>query len=66
MRYVRQNTHIVLELMEEGALSWEVWARETLAYLSEDQVTEIAETLEILPLDDDEEDEDEEDEDDDT
>jgi hypothetical protein len=52
--------------MEEGALSWEVWARETLAYLSEDQVTEIAETLEILPLDDDEEDEDEEDEDDDT
>ena len=57
---VRQNTNKVLELMEEGVLSWETWARETLAYLSERQVTEIAETLELLEEEEEEDYEEEE------
>lgn len=54
---VRHNTNLVLEMLEEGHLDWEVWARETLAYLSESQVTEIAHTLELLEDEDEDEDE---------
>ena len=57
---VRQNTCKVLEMMEDGLLSWEVWARETLAYLSEYQVSEIAHTLELLYEDEEEDQDDEE------
>jgi hypothetical protein len=57
----RYNTNKVLELMEEGNVDWEVWARETLCYLSESQVTEIAHTLDLFEdeeVEDEEEDED--------
>jgi hypothetical protein len=58
MSNVRKNTIKVLEMMEDGVLTWEVWARETLAYLSEYQVSEIAHTLELF--EDEEEDQDDE------
>jgi hypothetical protein len=51
----REKTLKVLEMLEEGSLSWEDWARETLCYLSEDQVAEIAHTLELFSDEDEDE-----------
>jgi hypothetical protein len=37
----RQNTNKLIELAEEGAISWESIARECLAYMSESDVSDM-------------------------
>jgi hypothetical protein len=56
----RKTTNRLIELAEDGVLSWEDLARTALNWLSEDDVHSMAEVNEFLPEDE----EDEEDEDD--
>lgn len=56
----RKYTDKVLELLEEGCLSWEAIARECLCYMSEDDVEDLCRTADILDLEEEEEEEEEE------
>ena len=59
----RKVTNKLIELVEDGALSWEAVARAALCYMSEDDVADMARSNELIA---DEETEDETDEDEDT
>ena len=58
---MRETTIKLLELADEGVISWETIARSCLCYLSEDEVEDMARVNELLF----EEEEEEEEEDDD-
>lgn len=59
---MRKVTNKLLEMMEEGALDAELLARAALAFMSEDDVRELAASNDLLTdLDDEDEEEDEED-----
>jgi len=61
----REITNKLLELLEEGALSWQTVARECLCYMSEDDVADMDNVARFIEEEDDEDDEeDEEDEED--
>ena len=45
---VRKNTYKVLELADEGLISWRTLAEMALSWMSEDEVTEMAEANELL------------------
>jgi hypothetical protein len=45
---VRKNTNKVLELADEGLISWRTLAEMALSWMSEDEVTEMAEANELL------------------
>lgn len=49
---VRKNTNKVLELANEGLISWRTLAEAALSWMSEDEVTEMAEANELLYEDD--------------
>lgn len=55
---VRRTTNRLIELAEDGVISWEDLARTALNWLSEDDVTHMARVNEFLP-DEDKEEEDE-------
>ena len=55
--HVREATEKLIDLAEEGVLSWEAIARAALDYMSEDEVADMAQCNEFI------EDEDEEEED---
>ena len=57
--HVREATEKLIDLAEEGALSWETIARAALQYMSEDEVADMAQCNEFI--DDEFEDEEEED-----
>ena len=59
MRNVRKATNKVIEMAEEGVISWETIARAALQYMSEDEVADMAQCNEFI--EDEEEDEEEED-----
>ena len=59
---MRETTIKLLELANEGVISWETLARSCLCYLSEDEVEDMARVNEIL-FEEEEEDESEEDDD---
>lgn len=48
----RKITNKLLELLEEGALSWETVARECLSYMSEDDVTDMDNVARFIDDDD--------------
>ena len=54
---MRKATNKVIDLAEEGALSWETIARAALNYMSEDEVADMAQYNEFI--EDEEEDEEE-------
>ena len=60
----RSATCELIEMAENGEISWETIARECLQYMSEDEVRDMAESNDWIDSEDDEEDEDLEDEDD--
>ena len=60
----RDATCELIEMAENGGISWETIARECLQYMSEDEVRDMAESNDWINSEDDEEDEDLEDEDD--
>ena len=60
----RSATCELIEMAENGGISWEMIARECLQYMSEDEVRDMAESNDWIDPEDDEEDEDLEDEDD--
>ena len=57
--HVREATEKLIDLAEEGVLSWEAIARAALDYMSEDEVADMAQCNEFI--DDEFEDEEEED-----
>lgn len=57
MTNIRKVTCHLLDLADEGALSWETLARECLAYMSEDEAEDMARVADWLPAEEDEEDE---------
>ena len=59
---MRETTIKLLELANEGVISWETLARSCLCYLSEDEVEDMARVNEILFEEEEEEDESEEEE----
>ena len=42
MRVVREKTIKILDLIDQGVLSWELVGPECLAYMSEDQVAQMS------------------------
>lgn len=60
---MRKVTNKLLEMMEEGALDAELLARAALAFMSEDDVRELAASNDLLTDLDDDEDEEEDEED---
>lgn len=58
---VREATNKLIDLAEEGVLSWETIARAALSYMSEDDVADMAQCNELI--EDEEEFEDEEEDD---
>ena len=48
MGNVRKATNKVIEMAEEGVLSWEAIARATLDYMSEDEVADMAQCNEFI------------------
>lgn len=64
---MRETTIKLVELAEDGAISWESIARSCLCYLDETEVTDMAQINELIPEDGDDLDDDElaEEEDDD-
>jgi hypothetical protein len=48
----REITNKLLELLEEGALSWETVARECLSYMSEDEVADMDNGARFIEEDD--------------
>ena len=59
---MRETTIKLLELADEGVISWETIARSCLCYLSEDEVEDMARVNELLFEEEEEEDEPEEEE----
>ena len=59
---MRETTIKLLNLANEGVISWETLARSCLCYLSEDEVEDMARVNEILFEEEEEEDEPEEEE----
>ena len=59
----RSATCELIEMAENGMISWDTIARECLQYMSEDEVRDMAESNDWIDPEDDEEDEDLEDED---
>jgi hypothetical protein len=57
MSITRQATNEVIELAEEGILSWEQVAMACLSYMSEDEVREMGEFNDFLFEEEDEDDE---------
>lgn len=55
----RKVTNKLLEMMEEGALDPALLARMALLYMSEDEVRDMAESNELLEVEDDEDEDDE-------
>lgn len=53
----RKATNRLIELAEDGVISWEDIARTALNWLSEDEVDEMARVNEFIPDEEDEEDE---------
>lgn len=53
----REATCELIEMAENGAISWETIARECLQYMSEDEVRDMAESNDWINSEDDEEDE---------
>ena len=51
----RKITTKLLELLEDGALSWETVARECLSYMSEDEVSDMDNVARFIEEDDDDE-----------
>lgn len=51
----RYRTAQLIDKAEEGLLSWEDIARECLAYMSEDDVADMAFQCEFITIEDDEE-----------
>lgn len=47
-RYVRKNTNALIELAESGTLQWETLARVSLEYMSEDDVTDMAISADLI------------------
>ena len=58
MGNVRKATNKVIEMAEEGVLSWETIARAALDYMSEDEVADMAQCNEFIEDEDEEEEED--------
>ena len=56
--HVREATEKLIDLAEEGALSWETIARAALQYMSEDEVADMAQCNEFIEDEDEEEEED--------
>lgn len=52
----RRITNKVLEMAEEGMISWESLALMALKYMSEDDVSDMANANDLFPFDDEEED----------
>lgn len=52
---VREKTNAIIEACEAGLLDWEIVARCSLDYLSEDDVADMARDNELLPEEEDEE-----------
>ena len=52
----RKTTNRLIELAEDGVISWEDIARTALNWLSEDEVDEMARVNEFIPDEEDEED----------
>ena len=57
---MRETTIKLLELADEGVISWETIARSCLCYLSEDEVEDMARVNELLLEEEEEEEESEE------
>ena len=55
---VREYTNHLLELAEDGVISWEDIARECLCYMSEDDVSDMCQRTFDVYLDNEDEDED--------
>ena len=55
---VRKTTNRLIELAEDGVISWEDLARTALNRLSEDDVTHMARVNEFLPEENEEDEED--------
>lgn len=56
----REATCELIDMAENGAISWETIARECLQYMSEDEVRDMAESNDWIGAGDDEEDPEEE------
>lgn len=56
----RKATCKLMDMAENGAISWETIARECLQYMSEDEVQDMAESNDWIDTEDDSEEEDEE------
>ena len=56
----REATCELIDMAENGAISWETIARECLQYMSEDDVRDMAESNDWIDAEDDEEDSEEE------
>ena len=54
--HVREATEKLIDLAEEGVLSWEAIARAALDYMSEDEVADMAQCNEFIEDEDEEED----------
>ena len=54
---VRDATCELIEMAENGMITWETIARECLQYMSEDEVRDMAESNDRINSEDDEEDE---------
>ena len=52
MTNTRKVTCHLLDIAEQGVLSWEGIARECMAYMSEDDVADMARVAEWLPAED--------------
>jgi hypothetical protein len=50
----RKYTDNLLEMLEDGSISWEFIARECLCYMSEDDVEDMCRTGDLLVLEEEE------------
>lgn len=58
MRRSRESTIKVIELAEQGVLTWEAIARECMSYMSESEVDDMASRCDWISTDDDDGDDD--------
>lgn len=49
----RKVTNLLLDMVDEGVLSWEAIARAALKYMSEDDVADMAHVNDLTPVVDD-------------
>ena len=54
--HVREATEKLIDLAEEGVLSWEAIARAALDYMSEDEVADMAQCNEFIEDEDEDDD----------